>query len=415
MSARWDRAAAAVAVVLGLLLVVGASARRPLNGGAAAPSLPTWPLLFVVGVGLVVSAALGIAVLGPIMRVRAGQSGRSALRAGPLTLSLSLLVPPPSSPSTRPREPTGERKAIGPPAPASHNKLAGKPGERGADHTTGVAALTAGVGAGVVGFAGLARRACAPPPRGRDSSRAATVAAGARDAAAAAAIPADPRAAVLAAYARMETALASVGLARRPSDAPREYLARLEAGLGGGRARRGAADRALRARPLQPAPGRRGPARGGHRRPGDAPRASSRRRRERGAHRRRRARRRRRRARAEPARCRRCAAPRPRRRPRSARAPATASTSTAWSAPRRATPATCTCACARSCARSRPTACAGAASSSTPSPRPRRSCSRPTPGSSCAPIARGPSDAFARGLAPARLDAVLDDLEALLR
>ncbi len=61
MSARWDRAAAAVAVVLGLLLVVGASARRPLNGGAAAPSLPTWPLLFVVGVGLVVSAALGIA------------------------------------------------------------------------------------------------------------------------------------------------------------------------------------------------------------------------------------------------------------------------------------------------------------------------------------------------------------------
>ena len=77
MSARWDRAAAAVAVVLGLLLVVGASARRPLNGGAAAPSLPTWPLLFVVGVGLVVSAALGIAVLGPIMRVRAGQPGRS--------------------------------------------------------------------------------------------------------------------------------------------------------------------------------------------------------------------------------------------------------------------------------------------------------------------------------------------------
>ena len=51
MSARWDRAAAAVAVVLGLLLVVGASARRPLDGGAAAPALPTWPLLFVVGVG----------------------------------------------------------------------------------------------------------------------------------------------------------------------------------------------------------------------------------------------------------------------------------------------------------------------------------------------------------------------------
>ncbi len=234
MSARWDRAAAAVAVVLGLLLVVGASARRPLNGGAAAPSLPTWPLLFVVGVGLVVSAALGIAVLGPIMRVRAG-AGRSALRAGPLTLSLSLLVPAAIIALYTTQGATGQRKVIAQPAPASHNKLAGKPGERGADYTKGVAALTAGIGAGVVGFAALAlvrarrRREAEIEPR-------ATVAAGARDAAAAAAIPADPRAAVLAAYARMETALASVGLARRPSDAPREYLARLEAGLGGGRA-----------------------------------------------------------------------------------------------------------------------------------------------------------------------------------
>jgi hypothetical protein len=235
MSARWDRAAAAVAVVLGLLLVVGASARRPLNGGAAAPSLPTWPLLFVVGVGLVVSAALGIAVLGPIMRVRAGQSGRSALRAGPLTLSLSLLIPAAIIALYTTQGTNGERKAVGPPTPAAHNKLAGKPGERGADHTTAIAALTAGIGAGVVGFAGLAivrarrRREAEVAPR-------ATVAEGARDAAAAAAIPADPRAAVLAAYARMETALASAGLARRPSDAPRQYLARLEAGLGGGRA-----------------------------------------------------------------------------------------------------------------------------------------------------------------------------------
>jgi hypothetical protein len=235
MSARWDRAAAAVAVVLGLLLIVGASARRPLDGGAAAPSLPAWPLLFVVGVGLVVSAALGLAVLGPIMRVRAGQSGRSALRAGPLTLSLSLLVPAAIIALYTTQGANGERKVIGQPAPASHNKLAGKPGERGADHSTAIAALTAGVGAGVVGFAGLAivrarrRRETDVQPR-------AMVAAGARDAAAAAAIPADPRAAVLAAYARMETALASVGLARRPSDAPREYLARLEAGLGGGRA-----------------------------------------------------------------------------------------------------------------------------------------------------------------------------------
>ena len=133
--------------------------------------------------------------------------------------------------------PTGERDAIGPPAPAGHDKLADKPGERGADHTPAVAALTAGIGAGIVGLAGLAlvrarrRRARQIEPR-------ATVAAGARDAAAAAAIPADPRAAVLAAYARMEAALAEVGLARRPSDAPRQYLARLEAGSAAGAPRR---------------------------------------------------------------------------------------------------------------------------------------------------------------------------------
>jgi hypothetical protein len=235
MSARWDRAAAAVAVVVGLLLVVGASARRPLNGGAAAPSLPTWPLLFVVGVGLVVSASLGIAVLGPIMRVRAGQSGRSALRAGPLTLSLSLLVPAAIIALYTTQGATGQRKVIAQPTPPSHNKLAHKPGEPGADHTKAVAALTAGIGAGVVGFAALALVRARRRREGDVEPRAA-VAAGARDAAAAAAIPADPRAAVLAAYARMETALASVGLARRPSDAPREYLARLEAGLGGGRA-----------------------------------------------------------------------------------------------------------------------------------------------------------------------------------
>jgi Domain of unknown function (DUF4129) len=68
-----------------------------------------------------------------------------------------------------------------------------------------------------------------------DSPRA-TVAAGARDAMAAAAIPADPRAAVLAAYARMEAVLDRVGLGRRASEAPREYLLRLDAVLGGGRA-----------------------------------------------------------------------------------------------------------------------------------------------------------------------------------
>jgi hypothetical protein len=237
MRTRWNRAGAAVAVVLGLLLVVGASARRPLDGGAAAPSLPAWPLLFVVGAGLVMSAALGFSILAPMAQVRSSRPGRAALRAGPLTLAASILIPAAiialyTTPGTH-----GVRRVVAPlPKPPSHNKLAGQPGDRGADHATGVAALAAGIAAGVVGLTGVALVRARRRRREPDAQPRAAVAAGARDAAAAAAIPADPRAAVLAAYAHMEAALATVGLARHPSDAPREYLARLEAGLGGGRA-----------------------------------------------------------------------------------------------------------------------------------------------------------------------------------
>jgi hypothetical protein len=234
VSARWDRAAAAVAVVLGLLLVVGASSRHGLDG-AARPALPAWPLLFVVGAGLVMSTALGIAVLAPMARERARRPVRSALRAGPLTLALSLLVPAAviaiyAAPGT-----SGPHATVAPPPNLStRDPRLPKPAGRGSDQSKGIAALAAGIAAGVVGLAAVAlvrtrRRPPAVQPR-------AAVAEGARDAAAAAAIPADPRAAVLAAYARMEAALATVGLARRPSDAPREYLARLEAALGGGRA-----------------------------------------------------------------------------------------------------------------------------------------------------------------------------------
>ena len=81
MSARWDRAAAAVAVVLGLLLVVGASARRgPRRRRRRGPHC-RWPLLFVVGAGLVISAALGIAVLVP--HARPARAAPAAARCAP--------------------------------------------------------------------------------------------------------------------------------------------------------------------------------------------------------------------------------------------------------------------------------------------------------------------------------------------
>jgi hypothetical protein len=237
MNARYERAVAAVAVVLVLLLVVGASSRHSLNGGAAAPSLPIWPLLFVVGAGAVLCAALAVAFLGPLGAARGVRPGR-AFRAGPLTLSLSLLVPA-AVIAIYMAPATSGRHATLPPPPrfATHDahQPKPKPGERGAEGR-GTAALAAGVAAGILGlaaFALLRARRRLPEPA---ADRRAAVAEGALAAAAAAAIPADPRAAVLAAYARMEAALAAVGLARRPSDAPREYLARLESVLGGGRA-----------------------------------------------------------------------------------------------------------------------------------------------------------------------------------
>ena len=52
----------------------------------------------------------------------------------------------------------------------------------------------------------------------------------------------DPRRAVIAAYARMERALAAHGLARHPFEAPLEYLARIAPSLVGSEAARLRAD-----------------------------------------------------------------------------------------------------------------------------------------------------------------------------
>jgi Domain of unknown function (DUF4129) len=224
------RALVAIAAVLVLLLVVGASARAPLGGGAAAPTLPAWPLLVVAGAGLVAACALGVSV-----RPHRWRAGGGILRAGPLTIAVAVLVPVVIF-SVYSAAVTSGRHRTGPALPdfSTHAHRKPKPDEPGKSRGSGAAAFASGIAAGVLGLAAFAimrarRRENAPEPR-------ALVAAGARDALDAIAIPADPRAAVLAAYARMEAALASAGLARRASEAPREYLSRLEDGLGGGRA-----------------------------------------------------------------------------------------------------------------------------------------------------------------------------------
>jgi hypothetical protein len=230
------RAAIAVAAVVVLLVVVGASARRPLDGGAAAPSLPVWPLLFVVGAGIVLGAALAAATLTPLGRDPRERARR--VRPGPLTIAVCVLVPlailaAVLHPVRLDREAVPNRAPLG-----SHEPRQPRPANPGSERGSGAAALAAGIAAGIVAVAAVgvvaARRRRQRPGLGELGARTA-VAAGARDALEEIAIPADPRAAVLAAYARMEAALARVGLGRRASEAPREYLARFEAALGGGR------------------------------------------------------------------------------------------------------------------------------------------------------------------------------------
>ncbi len=237
MSARGRRVAVCVGVVVALLLVVGASSHRSLGGGSRAPTLPVEPVLFVVGAGAVLFVALIVAILLPAAQMSGAPGVRGIVRPRPLSLALSLLVPAALiaiyvGPATK-----GGPRALPPQeSPAAHAKHGARPTDDHVGNGRAVGAIAAGVAAAVVGIAVVAlvatrRREAAAEPDPR-----ATVAEGAREAAEAAAIPADPRAAVLAAYARMEAALAAVGLARRPSDAPREYLARLEGALGVARA-----------------------------------------------------------------------------------------------------------------------------------------------------------------------------------
>ena len=100
---------------------------------------------------------------------------------------------------------------------------------------------------------------------------------------------------------------------------------------------------------------------------------------------------------------------------RPARSRAIASASTGSSAPRRATPATCTCACARILREIAADGLRRRGVELDAQPRAAQALLAPGTWELVRPDRPRPDDAFARGLAPRRLKAVLDDLEALLR
>jgi hypothetical protein len=223
----------AVAAVLVLLAVVGAAARRPLDGGAPAPTLPLWPLLVVVGAGIVLAVALSASALGHL-GVGPARPGRK-VRPGPLTLALSLLVPAAIIVAYLHPVRLDREARPGPVQAGTHAPHRPTPAKPATDGGRNAAALAAGVAAGIVGLAAVGVAAARRRRRRPGLGAREVVAAGTREAIDEIAIPADPRAAVLAAYARMEAALARAGLGRRPSEAPREYMSRFEAALGAGR------------------------------------------------------------------------------------------------------------------------------------------------------------------------------------
>ena len=151
------------------------------------------------------------------------------MRDGPLTIALALLVPLAvvailAAPAAHQRHRHRQAPSL-PALPQIRPGTATTVETQRRGGAGGAAALAAGVAVGLLGLAvvlAVGRRGRAPglPDQARRA-----VAAGAHEALAALAMPSDPRAAVLVAYARMESALAEAGLQRRPSEAPREYLA----------------------------------------------------------------------------------------------------------------------------------------------------------------------------------------------
>jgi hypothetical protein len=190
----------------------------------------------ILGVGVVASGAVVATALWPPPRRRRGLEREPIMpvRAGPLTVALAFLVPL-AIVAIFAASASHRRSRQTPSLPGIHDIRPARSTPSDAQTRGGAdaaAALAAGLAIGLLGLLVVVAIGRHGRPRGLPDHARLVVGAGARDALAAMAIPADPRAAVLVAYARMEAAFAEAGLMRRASEAPREYLRRITERLG---------------------------------------------------------------------------------------------------------------------------------------------------------------------------------------
>jgi hypothetical protein len=233
---RWG----AVGLVAALLAVVGATARGPLttegrSADQTAAGIAVVPALVVLGAA--VSAGLALLVLAGVPRRSDDEEQREmppapaslALRIAVVVVPILFVVALGAVALIAARH--GHPRPRGTPA-----GLPALPADRSSGSSHGAwmaAALVGGLALGAVAITALLlldRRGRRAPgqPRSLRAVRAAAV----DDALAALRAERDPRRAIIAAYARMERALADAGLGRRAPEAPREYLARVAGGLG---------------------------------------------------------------------------------------------------------------------------------------------------------------------------------------
>jgi hypothetical protein len=221
----WRALLLAVAASGLLALVAMGSLRGPLGSGRGRPSYPADLINTMVLLLLVAAAGAGLLallVLLPDQRLREPRARRrSSLLAPLLPLAVVALVWLFAGPL---RLGGGEQEA----APASTLPVPPAPPPTGAMPRPGllpllVTGLLVVAVAAVVGAQLLAERRRRGPPRPRTAHLVELLGDTLDDLEG----EADPRRAVIAAWARMEAGLAGAGLPRRPAEAPFEYVARV--------------------------------------------------------------------------------------------------------------------------------------------------------------------------------------------